>query len=310
MGQDWARCQRMIHQEHLRYEQLKDFAARYNVQAVVTDPQSAFRAIEQILLELFILQKKYLLHLNPSDLNLPFIRFLLKWSFSIGGKAKLNALLQEMQGYNDTIERTLALCCHPPRAQDRMGRGASLEVPHISPRAPVPSTSPLSPDTNPQSPDQRPRSPDTHLSSRHVPTNQTSSRLASGSRTRLGSRPISPREYHVYHASPNIAVDNHRDNTYGYSSARTVSPSVIVSRPPSSTINTHFPSYSGRQTTPTGGRPTSISYTRASPPTPSNATNICSTSWFGSTRTYTSRERDDNCSGPLHREYSSSSSRD
>ena len=50
--------------------------------------------------------------LNLSELNLPFIRFLLKWSFNIRGKAKLNALLQELQGYNDTIERTLALCYH------------------------------------------------------------------------------------------------------------------------------------------------------------------------------------------------------
>ncbi|KAF8420675.1 hypothetical protein EV426DRAFT_239938 [Tirmania nivea] len=130
MGQNWARCQRMIHYEQLRYEQLRDLATRYNAQAVVTDAQSAFRAIEQVLLELFILQKKYMLHLNPSDLNLPFIRFLLRLNFSIGGKAKLYALLQELKGYNDTIARTLAFCYHPP--SQRQEFETSLRTPDTS----------------------------------------------------------------------------------------------------------------------------------------------------------------------------------
>ena len=286
MGLDWARCQRMINHEQLRYEQLKDFATRYNFQAVVTDALSAFRAVEQVLIELSILQKKYLLHLNPSDLKLPFIRFLLRWSFSIGGKAKLNTLLRELQGYNNTIERTLALCCHPPRSQTSL-------------QATVSSTHPWSPDPHPQSPN----------------TNTLFSSMRTRSRIASGSRPLSPREHH---ASCNIAADNHRDNAFAYSTASTTS----VSQPLSSTPShrpTHFSNYSSRsidrsrdQVSSTISRPTPTPYTRASTPqpTPFNVNNIPSTSWFGSTGSYRSRERDDNCSGSLQREYSSCSTRD
>ena len=116
------------------------------------------------------------------------------------------------------------------------------------------------------------------------------------SRLVLGSRPIS-REQNANNAECPI-----------------VSPSTLASEPLSSTssssishqlgTNTHSPSRDWSNS-PTMSRPT---YARASLPTPSNATNIAS--WFGSTGSYISRERDDNCSGPLHREYSSSSSLD
>jgi len=236
MGQGWARYQRRINHEQLRYEQLKGIATHYNIQARVTNVQSTFRAIEQVLSELFILQKKYMLHLNPSELNLPFIRFLLKWCFKIGGKSKLNALLRELKGYNDTIERTLELCHHPPpQRQDGLG-------------AP-----------------------------------------------RMG--------HHVHDA---IAASNWRKD---------VSPLILVSQPLSATLShhpttkTHFLNYSSRsspQASPTVGRPASILSARADSPTPSNSTNI--RSWFMSTETFFSQERDDNCSGPLDREYASSSS--
>ena len=223
----------MIHHEQLRYELLRNSATRYDAQTGTSDAylRSAFQNIEQVLEELSILQRKYMLHLNPGDpgLGLPFIRFLLKRSFNTGGKAKLNAFLQELQGYYDTIERTL-LCYHP-RSHD---------------------PSPLSSDPHPHE-------------------HQTCSRLV------LDSSPTSTIPLKEHHAQD------------------------------------HFSSYSNKssyQSPPTAGRPTSISYTRvvASSPIPSNATNIAS--WFGSNGTYISQEREDNCSGPLHREYSSGSSWD
>jgi len=240
MGQDWTRYQRRIHHEQLRYEQLKDIATRYSAQARVTDAQSAFQAIEQVLPELLILQKKYMLHLNPSELNLRFIRFLLKWGFRIWGKSKLKALLRELQVYNDTIERTLALCYHPPlQRQDGLG---------------------------------------------------------------------APPMGHQLHDA--IAASNKQED--GYSTANIIPPATPVSQPLSATpshhptTETHIPNYSSHpshQASPAVGRPASVC---ASSSTPSNATNI--RSWFRSTETSLSRERDDNCSGPLHREYSSSSS--
>jgi len=259
MGQDWTRYQRMIHHQQLRYELLRNSATQYDAQTGVPNVhlRSAFRNIEQVLRELYILQRKYILHLKPSELDLPFIRFLLKWSFNTGGKARLNALLQELQGYYDTIEWVIS-------APDP---GRALPQPR-----------------------------DSGLQS---PTGSSVSRLV------LGSRPTSREQ------------DVSRHN-FGYP---IVSPLALASELLSSTpsishqpgVNTHCSNYSGRdrsshQVTPTISRPTPISCTRASAPTPSNATNI--SSWFGSTRTYRSRERDDNCSGPLHREYSSSSSRD
>ena len=90
MRQDWARYKRMIHHEQLRYELLRNSATRYDAQTGTSDAylRSAFQNIEQVLEELSILQRKYMLHLNPGDpgLGLPFIRFLLKWSFNTGGK--------------------------------------------------------------------------------------------------------------------------------------------------------------------------------------------------------------------------------
>ena len=200
-----------------------------------------------------------MLHLNPSELHLPFIRFLLKWSFNTGGKPKLNALLQELQGYYDTIERII-----PP---------GPCQGERTLPHCPQPRDSRLLPGP--------------HAGS-------------SISQLVLDSRPI-PRK--------------HDDNANV--SPATLASELLSTTPPISQPGTdaHFPNYSSRdrsnhQASPTMYRPTSISYTRASTPAPSNTRNIASTSWFGSTRSYRSRERDDNCSGPLHREYSSGSSHD
>jgi len=268
MGQDWARYQRMIHHQQLRYELLRISATQYHAQTGVPNVylRSAFRNIEQVLRELYILQRKYMLHLNPLELGLPFIRFLLKWSFNTRGKAKLNALLQELQGYYDTIERVVS-APYP-------GRRGERGLPH-----------------SPQPPDSGLVPPGPHAGS-------------SISRLVLGSRPASREQ------------DVSRDN----SGCPIISPSTLASELLFSTLsishqpgtNIHCSNYSGRdrsshQVSPTISRPTSISYTRASTPAPAKATDIAS--WFGSTRTHRSRERDDNCSGPLHREYSSSSSR-
>ena len=237
----------MIHLQQLRYEQLKSLATRCNI-VTVRDAQNgaahahpAFRAIEHVLRELFILQRRYMLHLDSSevDRDLPLVRVLLKLSFNTGGKAKVNALIQELREHNDSLERTLTLCNHP-KSRD----------PHLEPCIRV-----------------------------------------------------SPTGYHVHTTSHVQHSDNERECGF-----QAVSHSTPSHQP---TTNTHFPSYSSQsshQVTPTVGRPTSILYARASPSTPSNATNIAS--WFGSTRSYISRERDDNCSGPLHRAYSSSSSQD
>jgi len=260
MGQDWTRYQRMIHHQQLRYELLRNSATQYDIQTGAPNIhlRSAFRNIEQVLRELYILQRKYILHLNPSELDLPFIRFLLKWSFNTRGKAKLNALLQELQGYYDTIERVVS-APYP-------GRRGERALPH----SPQPHDSGLLP-------------PRPHLGSRPAPWEQDVSRDNSGC-------PI---------ISPSTRA------------SELLSSTSSISHQPGT--NTHFSNYSNHdrpnhQASLTGmGRPTSISYTRASTPTPTKATDIAS--WFGSTRTYRSRERDDNCSGPLHREYSSSSSR-
>ena len=121
MGQDWARCQRMIQHEKHRYEELKNLTTPINLQPLqdyinvqwIQDAQAgttnadirpAFRAIEQVLQDLSILQKKYMLHLNLSELDL-FIRILLGLKFKTRGRAKLHALVEELQQYNDCIER-------------------------------------------------------------------------------------------------------------------------------------------------------------------------------------------------------------
>jgi len=116
-------------------------------------------------------------------------------------------------------------------------------------------------------------------------------------------------EYHVQTSSPHAAVaDNGRGREYGFPPMRAVSPSTPSRQ---SATSTQFPSsHHSHRTSMTEPvrRPTPIR-AFASSPTPSRPLNLASTSWFGSNRTFRSRERDDNCSGPLHREYSSSSSR-
>ena len=108
MGQDWVQCQRMIQHEQDRYEQLKNLATQANIQTRVVDADPAFRTIEQVLRELSILQRKYMLHINPSELDL-FIRVLLKLRFKTRGKAKLYALVEELKRYNDYAQQRLAI---------------------------------------------------------------------------------------------------------------------------------------------------------------------------------------------------------
>jgi len=265
MSQDWARYQRMIQLEQLRYEQLRTFATRCNVLTVrdvrgATHAHPAFGAIEQVFLELFNLQKKYMLHLNRSEVDLTVVRMLLKLNFHTGGKAKVNALVRELQG------RTLALC-HPNFSKSRdshhwvQGPGAWQNL-----------------------------------------GAETADPIATGT---------GAAEYHLQTAS-HAADGSGRE--YGFPPTRAVSPSTPSWQ---SATSTQFPSYSrqsshhSHQTSLTESvrRPTPIR-TFASSPTPSSPLHLASTSWFGSNSTYRSRERDDNCSGPLHREYSSSSSRD
>ena len=126
MGQGWSRCQRMIQYEQHRYEELKNLASQANAQpvrgeflhiqigATDTNPVLSFRAIEQVLRELSVLQKKYMLHHDPSELDI-FVRVLLKVRFKTRGRAKLLALVGELRQYNYSIERRLAIPIgHPP----------------------------------------------------------------------------------------------------------------------------------------------------------------------------------------------------
>ena len=117
MSQDWTRCQRMIQHEQLRYEELRNLASQVNfppvflqVQTGATNPNptSSFRAIDQVLRELSVLQTKYMLHHNPSELDI-FVRVIVKLRFKTGGRAKLLALVRELRQYNDSIERRLAI---------------------------------------------------------------------------------------------------------------------------------------------------------------------------------------------------------
>ena len=116
MGQSWAQCQRTIQHEQHRCGQLRGHATGnpINVQpiqaylffqtgATNTDP-----AIDQVLQQLSALQKKYMLYLDPSELDL-FIRALLKLRFKIRGRTKLLALVKELQQYNNSIERWLGI---------------------------------------------------------------------------------------------------------------------------------------------------------------------------------------------------------
>jgi len=130
MSRGWTRCQRMIQYEQHRFEELRKLASQapqvnaqpahlglLHVQIGATNPNpaSSFRAIEQVLRELSALQKKYMLHLNPSELD-SFVRVLLKVRFKTRGKAKLLALVEELRHYNDSIERRLAIPVrHPPQ---------------------------------------------------------------------------------------------------------------------------------------------------------------------------------------------------
>ena len=122
MGQSWAQCQRMLQHERHRCGQLRSHATGtpINVQpaqaylfpqtgATHTDP-----AIDQVLQKLSALERKCMLHLDPSQLNL-FVRAPLKLGFKIRGRAKLLALVKELRQYNDSIERRLPILAgHPP----------------------------------------------------------------------------------------------------------------------------------------------------------------------------------------------------
>ncbi|KAF8420674.1 hypothetical protein EV426DRAFT_576254 [Tirmania nivea] len=266
----WTRYQRMIHLEQLRYEQLKILTTRSNVLTVGDGAaHPAFQAIEQVLLEISIIQKKYMLHLNPLEVDLPLVRMLLKLSFNTRGKAKLNALIQELQGHNDSLERTLKLAL---------------------------STNTMSRD-NP-------------LSSHG--TRSWSSLGAKTSNPLIGA--VSPTESVVScarsprgsgHETTESAPRTQSRLEYAFSPLRAISPSTLSQQPATSTPFPSYSSHSSHQTFPAVSASNQISYSRANSPTPSNAA-----SGFESTRTSISRERDDNCSGPLHREYSSSSSWD
>ena len=131
MDQDWARCQRMMQHEQLRYEELKNLASQVNVQPVRAEflhvqigamnpnPTSSFRAVDQVLRELSVLQTKYMLHHNPSELDI-FVRVMVKLRFKTGGRAKLLALVGELRQYNDSIERRLAIPVGYPPPQGPM----------------------------------------------------------------------------------------------------------------------------------------------------------------------------------------------
>ena len=116
MGQSWEQCQRMLQHERHRCDQLRSHAtgAPVNVQPVqaylsaqagATNPDPA---IDQVLQKLSALQRKYMLHIDPSELN-SFVRVPLKLGFKMKGRAKLLALVKELRQYNDSIERRLAI---------------------------------------------------------------------------------------------------------------------------------------------------------------------------------------------------------
>ena len=129
-SRDWTRCQRMIHHEQYRYQELKSLATStpINLQPTQdyihaqTEAANAFQQIEQVSQELSMLQKEYMLHINPSELGI-FMRGLLKLRFKTKGKAKLHALVEELRQYNDCIERRL----------DRLGRPPQNPIPQWPP---------------------------------------------------------------------------------------------------------------------------------------------------------------------------------
>ena len=290
------RYQRIIYLEQLRFEQLKNIATRCSALAArdaqtrAANSHPAFRAIEQVLQELFILQKKYMLYLSPSEVDLPLVRMLLKLSFTTRGKAKVDALVQELQEHNDRLEHILMLCSHPhcPRCPRSRDHDIYSAWQNISAETAIPRAN-----SNQTSANQTANPP----SLVGPQTGATGYHMQTASHTRL-------------HAAA-AAADSSHSREHGFPPMRTVAPSQLSHQP------TQFPSYSSQsshqshQASPTEavGRPMSIPYihTYAGSPTPPN---LAKTSWFGSNGSYISRERDDNCSGPLHREYSSSSSRD
>ena len=128
----------MIQHEQYRYEELRNLTPPINLrplqlqdyinvqptqdyihghpQTGATNASLTFQQIEQVSQELSILQNKYMPLRNPSELGL-LIRVLLKLSFKTSGKAKLHALVEELQQYNDCIERRLdrLAASHPPQ---------------------------------------------------------------------------------------------------------------------------------------------------------------------------------------------------
>ena len=116
MGQSWVQCQRMIQHERHRCEQLRSHTTPINIQPFAqTGATNSDPAIDQVLQELSTLQSKYILHLNPSELDL-FVRTLLKLRFRFGGRAKLLALVEELRQYNRSIERRLVIpVAYPPQ---------------------------------------------------------------------------------------------------------------------------------------------------------------------------------------------------
>ena len=114
MVRDWARCQRMIQHEQHRYQELKNRTTSTPINLQPTqdyinaqiEATNTFQQIDQVSQELSTLQNKYMLHINLSELGL-FMRVLLKLRFKTKGEAKLHALVEELQHYNDCIERKL-----------------------------------------------------------------------------------------------------------------------------------------------------------------------------------------------------------
>ena len=114
----------MIQHEQYRYQELKNLTTStpINLQPTQdyiyaqTEATNTFQQIDQVSQELSILQNKYIPLRNPSELGL-FIRVLLKLSFKTSGKARLHALVEELQQYNDCFERRLdrLVASRPPQ---------------------------------------------------------------------------------------------------------------------------------------------------------------------------------------------------
>ena len=122
MGQDWARCQRMMQHEQHRYEELRNLASQVNPQLVRAEflhvqarATNADPAIDQVLQALSALQKQFMLHHDISELD-TYVRLVLNLRFRARGRAKLLALVGELRQYNNSIVQRLAIpVTHPPQ---------------------------------------------------------------------------------------------------------------------------------------------------------------------------------------------------